>query len=59
MVLEILDRGRAGLRIEPGVERQPVPGACLAVALGTEQRAGLGEREVDVEENRFDATPTV
>ena len=59
MVLEVLDRRRAGLRVELGIERQAVAGAGLAVALGPEQRAGLGEREVDVEEDRFDATPTV
>jgi hypothetical protein len=31
-----------------------VAGAGVAVALGPEQRAGLGEREVDVEEDRVD-----
>ena len=56
VVLEILDRRRSGLLVELGVERQAVARAGLAVALGPEEWAGLGESEVDVEENRLDAT---
>ena len=56
VVLEVFDRRRAGLRVELGVERQAVARAGLAVALGPEERAGLGEREVDVEEDRLDPT---
>ena len=56
MVVEVLDRRRARLHVELGVERQAVARAGLAVALGPEERAGLGEREVDVEEDSLDAT---
>ena len=52
MVLEILDRGRPGLGVAVGVERQPVMLAGRPVALGS-SRPELDEREVDVEEDRF------
>jgi hypothetical protein len=56
VVLKILDRRRSGLQVELGVERQAVARAGLAVALGPEEWPRLGESEVDVEENRLDAT---
>ena len=54
MVLEVLDRGRAGGRVPLRVEGEPVALPRLAIALRPEQRTGLGEGEVDVEEDRVD-----
>ena len=52
MPLERLDRGRARLGVARRVELEPVALAEPPVALGAEVRPRLGEREVDVEENR-------
>src|SRR5688500_12838205 len=55
MVAQVLDGGDARLGIARGIEGQPVALARSPVAVGPEQRPRLDEREVDVEENRFDA----
>ncbi len=54
MVLQVLDRRRPRRRIPLGVERQAVARPSFAIALGPKEGARLGEREVDVEENRVD-----
>jgi hypothetical protein len=54
MVLKIEKRGRAGVRIAGGIELQSEAPSRVAVALRTEERPWLHDREVDVEENRFE-----
>ncbi len=54
MVLEVLDRGRPRRLVALGHERQPVARPGHAVSLRPERRARLDEREIDVEEDRFD-----
>jgi hypothetical protein len=54
VVLEVFDGRSTRLRIERGVEGQPVSVARVPVALGPEQGTRLGEREVDVEEDCVD-----
>ena len=54
MVLEVLDRRRPRRLVAVGDEGQPVARPGGAVALRPEQRARLGQREVDVEEDRVD-----
>ena len=54
MVLKI-EQGRGprlGIALRVELEAEPPPG--VAISLGAEQRPGLRESEVDVEENRFE-----
>ena len=52
LAAELLDRGRAGVGVAAGIEREPVPFPHAPVPLGPELRPGPEQREVDVEENR-------
>jgi hypothetical protein len=52
VVLEVLERGGARLRVPSRVERKAKALARGPVAVGPEQGAGLRDREVDVEEDR-------
>ena len=53
---EILDGPGARLGVALRVKAQAMPLARRSVAVRPEQRAGLDEGEVDVEENRLDST---
>ena len=54
MLVEVLDGLRAGIPIQSRIELQTEATAEPLVALGAEVRPRLGQREVEVEENRLD-----
>ena len=51
MMLQVEDGVRARLGVATGIELETIARARSAIALGAEQWAGLGEGEVDVEED--------